>query len=62
MLYRAVTGIPRHRRKFTLVLVFTLTSLYMMNKRRKEAIKKATKDTAAAVFDRFRRKEEASGS
>jgi ATP-binding cassette, subfamily D (ALD), member 3 len=45
VLYRAVTGIPRHRRKFTLVLVLTLTSLYMMNKRRRETLKSTVKDT-----------------
>ena len=49
VLYRAVTGIPRHRRKFALILVFTLTSLYMMHRRRRDAIKKATKDTTSIV-------------
>jgi ATP-binding cassette, subfamily D (ALD), member 3 len=49
VLYRAVTGIPRHRRKFTLVLVLTLTSLYMMNKRRRETLKTAIKDPFANI-------------
>lgn len=44
VLYNSVLAIPRHRRKFTLLLAMTLTSLYMFNKRRKEALRSATHD------------------
>jgi ATP-binding cassette subfamily D (ALD) protein 3 len=44
--YNAVTAIPRHRRKFALVLVLTLSSLYVLNKRRREALRSVERKTA----------------
>lgn len=51
VLYNSVLAIPRHRRKFTLLLVMTLTSLYMLNKRRREALRSATRDLNLAKSD-----------
>ena len=41
--YNSVMAIPRHRRKFTMLLVLSLTSMYMLNKHRKEAMRTATR-------------------
>lgn len=51
VLYSSVMAIPRHRRKFTLLLVMSLTSVYMLNKRRRDALQTATQDLSIAKPD-----------